>query len=102
MVEKIATTSDGPVPADLRALILDPIMWDVGHLATGGLLGVVLVMAAKPSGGVAWLFPVVGALLGIALSHWQLSLARTAGGSGAVTAPAPRSGETAAETVTAD
>ncbi len=104
IVEQIRQTPDGPVPADLRERILNPIMWDVGHIATGGFLGMVLVMADKPSGAIAWLFPVGVAAIGVALSHWQLALARAAAGDGGapVSAPAPRSGEAAPTAVAAD
>ena len=51
------------MPDDIRRLAVDPVAWDVGHVATFGFLAVVFVMTAKPAGQWAWLFPVVGALV---------------------------------------
>jgi hypothetical protein len=94
MVEAVQSAPDGPVSADLRSAMLNPYVWYVGHVATFGFLGVVFVMAVKPSGGIAWLFPVVGAALGIALSRLQLlahSRATVDVRSGDSAVPAPRS-----------
>lgn len=79
LCEKVAETADGPVPDDLRLMTLSPAVWHVGHVATFGFLGVVFVMAVKPDGAVAWLFPVVGALVGIAASVMQLRAAAAYG-----------------------
>lgn len=68
----IAEAPDGEVPAELRQAARDPMFWDMAHLTTFGFLGIVFVMAAKPDGAWAALFPIVGAVVGIALSRWQL------------------------------
>jgi hypothetical protein len=88
LCEKVAQAADGAVPEELRRLTLDRTVWNVGHVATFGLLGVVFVMAVKPDGGVAWLFPVVGAVVGIVLADLQLRAANAGGGS----VPSQRSG----------
>lgn len=80
LVERIESTPDGPVPAELRSAMLDPTIWDIAHIATVGFTGVVFVMVAKPAGSIAWLFPVVGAAIGVALSRWQIDRARRTDG----------------------
>lgn len=68
-----APDADG-LSAELRTSMADPVIWDLAHVATGGFLGVVFVMATKPSGGAAALVVIIGALVGVALSRWQLAL----------------------------
>ena len=75
MCEQVAQSADGPVPADLRRMTVDPMVWNVGHVATFGFIAIVFVMAVKPAGSVAWLFPVVGAAVGLILSRLQLRAA---------------------------
>lgn len=71
----IEAAPDGPVSSELRSAMLDPVIWDLAHVATGGFLGVVFVMADKPSGGAAVVIVVIGALIGVVLSRWQIALA---------------------------
>jgi len=71
--ELIATAPDGDIPPEIRTAARDSVFWDMAHLTTFAFLGIVFVMAAKPDGAWAPLFPVVGGLIGIALSRWQLS-----------------------------
>src|SRR5207302_9347302 len=80
----IEDSPDGPVPAELVAAATRPLFWDIIHITTFGFLGVVFLMAAKPSGGWAPVFPVVGALVGLALSRAQLSAIAKGQGSGSV------------------
>ncbi|MDQ1700523.1 MAG: hypothetical protein QOG34_2386 [Frankiaceae bacterium] len=68
----IAAAPDGEVTDEIRAAARDPLFWDMAHLTTFGFLGVVFIMAAKPDGAWAVVFPVVGAVLGVVLSRWQL------------------------------
>jgi hypothetical protein len=63
----LASTADGPVPPDLRALACDPLSWAVGHANTLGVVGVVLNMATKPSLGICILDIAVGAVAGAVL-----------------------------------
>jgi hypothetical protein len=79
LCERIAAAGDGPVTDEIRRMTVDPVAWGVGHVATFGFLGIVFVMTVKPSGGWAWLFPVVGAVVGLAASHLQLKAATGAG-----------------------
>jgi hypothetical protein len=64
---------DGPVGADLRQRILDPVLWCIFHGATAIFLAVVFVMVVKPSG--LWSAVVIaavgllGALSGIPFSR---------------------------------
>jgi hypothetical protein len=80
----IAHAPDGPVSEELHAAAVRPLFWDLVHITTFGFLGVVFLMAAKPSGAWAPVFPVVGAVVGAALSRAQLAAASKAEGSGIV------------------
>jgi hypothetical protein len=61
----IRASLPGPVPPELRSLVTDPVLWLVTHLATATFVGVVFVMATKPSG--LWSVAVIAgaAVLGI-------------------------------------
>jgi hypothetical protein len=97
LVALVHESPDGPPNAELRALTRDPRIWHVGHIATFGFLGIVFLMAAKPSGAYAPIFPIVGALVGVALSRAQLAkIATTPAGTGAL----PTQRTTASETTT--
>jgi hypothetical protein len=71
LVAMIEAAPDGEVTPELRHAMADPMIWDLAHIATFGFLGVVFVMAAKPSGGGATLIVIVAAAIGVALSRWQ-------------------------------
>jgi VanZ family protein len=77
LVAQINSTPDGPVPDSVRQSMLDPMIWDVAHVATMGFLGVVFLMSDKPSGGISVVIVVAAALIGIALSRWHIALAGT-------------------------
>ena len=64
---------DGPVPDEIFATATRTLFWDVVHVTTFAFLGVVFLMAAKPSGGWAPVFPLIGAVVGLVLSRAQLS-----------------------------
>lgn len=63
---------DGAVADDLHARAVDPAVWYAAHITTFAFLGVVFLMATKPEGQWAWLFPTVGAVVGVLLSKLQL------------------------------
>lgn len=88
----IDASPDGPVSDELRACTNDPTVWHATHITTFAFLGVVFLMAAKPSAGWSWLFPVIGAVVGVALSKLQLDGLPAAGGA----VPAQRVGKDAA------
>src|SRR3954453_11126006 len=69
----IEHASDGALPDDIFATATRTLFWDVIHITTFAFLGVVFLMAAKPSGGWAPVFPIVGAIVGLILSRAQLS-----------------------------
>lgn len=71
--ELVAAAPDGEVTPEIRAAARDPLFWDMAHLTTFGFLGVVFIMAAKPDGAWAAVFPIAGAVVGVVLSRWQLS-----------------------------
>ena len=78
LCEQVAQAEDGPVPDEIRRLTVNSVVWDVGHAATFGFIGIVFVMASKPAGSVAWVFPAVGAIVGVLLSRLQLRAAAAA------------------------
>lgn len=69
--ELIAAAPDGPITAEITAAGRDRIFWDMAHLTTFGFFGVVFLMAAKPDGAWAAAYPVVGGLVGVALSRLE-------------------------------
>jgi VanZ family protein len=75
LVALIDATPEGAVPDGVRQAALDPMIWDLAHLATFSFLGVVFVMADQPSGGVAVVVVVVASIIGVALSRWQIAMA---------------------------
>jgi hypothetical protein len=85
----VEQAADGPVSDEIRASTSDPAVWYAAHITTFAFLGVVFLMAAKPTGAWAWLFPTVGAVVGVALSKLQLDKLPAAA-SGAV--PSQRAG----------
>jgi hypothetical protein len=89
----IERAGDGPVSDEIRASTNDPMVWYAAHITTFSFLGVVFLMAAKPVGAWAWLFPTVGAAIGIALSKVQLDRLPASAGR---TVPAQRAGAEAA------
>jgi Predicted integral membrane protein (DUF2269) len=72
LVHAIDHTADGPVPEPIRRAAVDPVVWHLGHMATVGFIGVVFLMAAKPSGAWSAVIAVVGVALGVVLSALQL------------------------------
>ena len=99
LVGTIRETADGAPSAELRAATRDPKIWYPGHIATFGFLGVVFVMAAKPAGEWAWLFPTIGAAVGVALARLQLTRLAVGPDGGPVPAQRAAAVETAAEQV---
>jgi hypothetical protein len=99
LVAMIEAAPDGAVSDDLRCASLDPMIWDLAHIATVGFLGVVFVMADKPSGGTAALIVGVAAAIGVVLSRWQISMAGgDAGGIGSLRLPGQRAQSDSAST----
>jgi len=61
----ITGAPDGPVPVGLRRQAIDPFILYGGHFATSVFIGVVFIMAAKPSGIVSVIAVVVAAAIGL-------------------------------------
>src|SRR5438270_524715 len=72
LVATIRESADGVPSAELRSATMDPKIWYPGHIATFGFLGIVFVMATKPAGSWAWVFPAIGAVVGVVLARLQL------------------------------
>ena len=72
LTEMIAEAPDGPVSEEVHRAATDPVFWHLAHLTTFGFLGVVFLMAAKPDGAYAPIFPIVGGILGLVISKLQL------------------------------
>jgi hypothetical protein len=75
---------DGPVTDEIVAAARRPLFWDLAHLTTFGFVGVVFLMAAKPSGAWSPVFPIAGAVIGVVLSRLQLGAIAAAGSAAAV------------------
>ena len=86
---------DGPVTDEIITTATRTLFWDVVHITTFGFLGVVFLMAAKPSGAWAPVFPVVGALVGLVLSRAQLRAIGNARSAGTVPSQREAAGEAA-------
>jgi uncharacterized membrane protein len=69
----VTAAPDGPIGADLRRRILDPVLWCVPNAITTTFLAIVFVMVVKPSG--LWsaviiaVLAVLGAISGVPLSR---------------------------------
>lgn len=98
LTKQVEEAADGPVSDEIRASTTDPAVWYAAHVTTFAFIGVVFIMAAKPSGGWAWLFPVIGAVVGAALSKLQLDGLATSGDG---TVPAQRTASAAQSEVSA-
>ena len=90
-VKLIEQAPDGAVPDDLRRLSVDPAIWHVAHVATFGFAGVVFLMAAKPTGGLAVVIVIAAAAVGVLVSLAQL---RSLPGAAGAPAATPRNVET--------
>lgn len=73
LTQLIHEAPDGAVSDDISRAANDPMVWHAAHITTFGFLGVVFLMAAKPDGAYAWLFPAVGAVVGVVLAQLQLN-----------------------------
>ena len=79
LIAMIEAAPDGDLTPELRKAMADPMIWDIAHIATFSFLGVVFVMASKPSGLGATVVVIVGAVVGVALSRWQLAMIKVSG-----------------------
>lgn len=100
LVADIQAAADGPVPDAIRAQAKDPVIWNLAHVATVGFLGVVFVMAAKPTGWLAAVVVAVACALGVVVAQAQLRALPSAA-DGAVPAQRTGAGSTARATETA-
>jgi hypothetical protein len=66
LVAGITAAADGPAEDALRATVNDRALWLASHFATGTALGIVFLMATKPSGAASVTVLVVAAGLGMA------------------------------------
>lgn len=64
---RIEAEPDGPVSAELRAEITDPVTWLGGYFNTGIAIGIVFLMANKPNGLVSVLVVVIASALACAV-----------------------------------
>jgi hypothetical protein len=79
LVRMVHDHDDGPPSDEIRAVATDARIWHAGHVATFGFLGVVFLMAVKPTGAIVVVPPLVGAALGLVLSTLQLRRLRVGG-----------------------
>jgi Predicted integral membrane protein (DUF2269) len=71
-IRVVADAADGAVPDEVRRAALEPMLWHVSHLASFSFAGVVLLMAAHPSGAWSVVIVIVAALIGLVASSMQL------------------------------
>jgi hypothetical protein len=64
--EAVEAAPDGPVPANVTALVHDKGIWYGSHFATAEAFGIVLLMTTKPSGVASAVVLVVAAVVGVA------------------------------------
>jgi hypothetical protein len=62
----VEAAPDGPVPAELSALVHDKGIWYGSHFATAEAFGIVLLMTTKPSGVTSAVVLVAAGLVGVA------------------------------------
>lgn len=67
LIAAIDGAADGPVDESLSAAVMNPVFWAATHFATAVALGIVFLMATKPSGMASAAIVVIAAALGIAL-----------------------------------
>jgi hypothetical protein len=56
---------DGPIPNSVRAFMMNPVLWATTHFETGTALGILYLMATKPSGLASVVIVTLCALAGI-------------------------------------
>ena len=83
----VSAAPDGPIGPDVRAAMMNRVLWTMSHFNSGLVTGVVLVMVTKPSGWASALILVIAAALGAAIGTY---------GAGAGTSSRPTTQERAA------
>ncbi|MDT4925570.1 MAG: hypothetical protein QOG01_3283 [Pseudonocardiales bacterium] len=64
-VVAIAYADDGPIPSSVNAFMMNPVLWAASHFETGTALGILYLMATKPSGLASVAIVAICALAGI-------------------------------------
>jgi hypothetical protein len=58
---------DGPIPASVRGFVMNPVLWMATHFETATAIGVLYLMATKPSAPASVLIVAVCALAGVGI-----------------------------------
>lgn len=64
LMTRIHQAPDGPVPEDVRRAVLDRPLWLSAHVTTAAVVGIVCLMAIKPSGPISVLVVVIASVIG--------------------------------------
>jgi hypothetical protein len=64
LMARVRQEPDGPVPDPLRRAVLDPWLWVSAHLTTAAVIGIVCLMATKPSGALSVVIVVAASAIG--------------------------------------
>ena len=64
---------DGPVSADIRREVLNPMVWAGAYGNTGAALGILFTMPTKPSGPAAIAIVAAAGIVGVAYGLWLAS-----------------------------
>ena len=69
LLAQVDAAPEGPVSPELRALVLNPVPWTLGHMNTGLALGTAFAMTTKPDLGGALACLAVGAGVGALIGN---------------------------------
>lgn len=64
LMTRVEQEPDGPVSDRLRHAVLDPPLWVSAHLTTAAVIGIVCLMATKPSGAISILVVLAASTVG--------------------------------------
>ena len=67
VITAIEYAPEGPIGGGVRAVVMDPVLWATSHFETGAAIGILYLMAAKPSGAVSAVIVVACAAAGAAI-----------------------------------
>jgi hypothetical protein len=61
----VTAAPDGPVPAEIRREVLNPMVWAGAYGNTLAALGILFIMPTKPSGAAAVVIVAAAAVIGV-------------------------------------
>ena len=73
--EAVAAAPDGPIGPDVRAAVMNRVLWTMSHFNSLLVTAVVFVMVTKPSGWASALVVVIAAAVGAAIGNYGAGVA---------------------------